>query len=162
MAHRILAAATLMLVTTAASWADTEGMPNVKTPEPEKVEAQFEETLEDIQDYSIEQKNKAMQAARHGLDDLDREITRLQGDIDRQWRELSQEARLEKQEALSALKQRQEKLEDQYDALQSAGAENWERAKSRFQESWQSAQEGWQRLVAPITDNNATDSRSSQ
>ena len=45
MTHRLLAAATLMLVTTATAWAETEGVPNVKTPEPEKVETQMEETL---------------------------------------------------------------------------------------------------------------------
>ena len=78
MTHRLLAAAALMLVTTSISWANTEGVPNVKTPDPEKVTAQMEDTLEEIQAFTVEQKNDAMRAARHALDDLDRQITLLQ------------------------------------------------------------------------------------
>ena len=82
MTHRLLAAAALMLVTTSISWANTEGVPNVKTPDPEKVATQMEDTLEEIQAFTVEQKNEAMRAARHALDDLDRQITLLQSEID--------------------------------------------------------------------------------
>lgn len=149
MTHRILAAATLMLVTTASAWAETEGVPNVKTPEPEKVETQMEETLDDIQNYSVEQKNEAMRVARHAIDDLDQQITLLQGDINSQWRDLSQDARLHKQEALASLKEQQTQLETRYQALQNASEDNWDVAKVKFQQSWEAAKQGWQSLTAP-------------
>ncbi|MEQ3724454.1 hypothetical protein [Alcanivorax sp.] len=149
MTHRILAAATLMLVTTASAWAETEGVPNVKTPEPEKVETQMEETLDDIQSYSVEQKNEAMRVARHAIDDLDQQITLLQGDINSQWRDLSQDARLHKQEALASLKEQQTQLETRYQALQNASEDNWDVAKVQFQQSWEAAKQGWQSLTAP-------------
>ncbi len=149
MTHRILAAATLMLVTTASAWAETEGVPNVKTPEPEKVETQMEETLDDIQNYSVEQKNEAMRVARHAIDDLNQQITLLQGDINSQWRDLSQDARLHKQEALASLKEQQTQLETRYQALQNASEDNWDAAKVKFQQSWEAAKQGWQSLTAP-------------
>ncbi len=149
MTHRILAAATLMLVTTASAWAETEGVPNVKTPEPEKVETQMEETLDDIQNYSVEQKNEAMRVARHAIDDLNQQITLLQGDINSQWRDLSQDARLHKQEALASLKEQQTQLETRYQALQNASEDNWDVAKVKFQQSWEAAKQGWQSLTAP-------------
>ena len=149
MTHRLLAAATLMLVTTATAWAETEGVPNVKTPEPEKVETQMEETLDDIQSYSVEQKNQAMRVARHAIDDLNQQITLLQGDINSQWRDLSQDARLQKQEALPALKEQQAQLEARYQALQNASEDNWDAAKVKFQQSWEAAKQGWQSLTAP-------------
>ena len=105
MTHRLLAAAAFMLVTTATSWADTQGVPNVKTPDPDKVAVQMEDTLEDIQEFTVEQKNDAMRTARHALDDLDRQITLLQSEIDSGWKELSQQARLDKQSAMAALKE---------------------------------------------------------
>lgn len=149
MTHKILAAATLMLVTTAAAWADsTEGVPNIKTPEPEKVEVQMEESMEDIREYSVEQKNEAMQVARHALDDLHQQMTLLQADIDSQWQELSQDARLQKQEALSALKQEQKELEASYQSMQEAGKENWDAAKQQFHESWAAAKQNWRALTA--------------
>ena len=149
MTHRLLAAATLMLVTTATAWAETEGVPIVKTPEPEKVETQMEETLDDIQNYSVEQKNQAMRVARHAIDDLNQQITLLQGDINSQWRDLSQDARLQKQEALTALKEQQAQLETRYQALQNASEDNWDAAKVKFQQSWEAAKQGWQSLTAP-------------
>ena len=149
MTHRLLAAATLMLVTTATAWAETEGVPNVKTPEPEKVETQMEETLDDIQNSSVEQKNQAMRVARHAIDDLNQQITLLQGDINSQWRDLSQDARLHKQDALTALKEQQAQLETRYQALQNAGEDNWDAAKVKFQQSWEAAKQGWQSLTAP-------------
>ena len=149
MTHRLLAAATLMLVTTAAAWAETEGVPHVKTPEPEKVETQMEENLDDIQEFTVEQKNEAMRAARHALDDLDRQITLMQGDIDSRWQELSQQARLQKQSAMADLKAQRKQLETRYQELQQAGADNWDAAKVKFRESWEAAKQGWQALTAP-------------
>ena len=156
MTHRILAAATLMLVTTASAWAETEGVPNVKTPEPEKVETQMEETLDDIQNYSVEQKNEAMRVARHAIDDLDQQITLLQGDINSQWRDLSQDARLHKQEALASLKEQQTQLETRYQALQNASEDNWDVAKVKFQQSWEAAKQGWQSLTAPAPEQDSS------
>ncbi|MEQ3638012.1 hypothetical protein [Alcanivorax sp.] len=149
MTHRLLVAATLMLVTTATAWAETEGVPNVKTPDPEKVETQIGETLEDIQSYSVEQKNQAMRVARHAMDDLNHQVTLMQGDIKSQWKELSQETRLQKQDALASLKEQQAALESHYQALQSASEDNWEAAKVKFQRSWEAAKQGWQSLTAP-------------
>lgn len=148
MTHKFLAAATLMMVTTAAAWADsTQGVPHVKSPEPEKMEMQLESTLEDIGDFSEEQKNEAMRTARHALDDLEQRMNLVQGEIDSQWRDLSQDARLGKQEALSALKQEQQELEAAYRAMQDAGEENWKAAQQQFQESWLAAKRNWQSLV---------------
>ena len=148
MTHKFLVAATLMMVTTAAAWADsTEGVPNVKTPAPEKVEVQAEATLEDIREFSVEQKNEAMRTARHALDDLDQQMNLLQSEVDSQWRELSQDARLSKQEALSALKQEQKALEAHYRSMQEAGKDNWQSVQDRFQQSWDAARRNWKTLV---------------
>ncbi|EKF74315.1 hypothetical protein A11A3_08950 [Alcanivorax hongdengensis A-11-3] len=151
MGHRLLAAAALMMLTTASAWAENEGVPTVKTPDPDRVEAQMEDTIDDIKSYSVEQKNQAMQTARHALDDLDQQITYLQSDIDSKWQDLSQQTRLKKQKALAALKDQQQALEQRYQALQDAGADNWEAAKVQFEQSWQAAKRGWEKLTAPAS-----------
>ena len=152
MTHRLLAAAAFMLVTTATSWADTQGVPNVKTPDPDKVAVQMEDTLEDIQEFTVEQKYDAMRTARHALDDLDRQITLLQSEIDSGWKELSQQARLDKQSAMAALKEQRAELETRYQALQQAGADNWEAAKVKFSQGWEAAKQSWQALNAPVAE----------
>ena len=156
MTHRLLAAAAFMLVTTSLSWADTEGVPNVKTPDPDKVSTQMDENLEDIQEFTVEQKNDAMRTARHALDDLDRQITLLQSEIDSRWQGLSQQARLDKQSAMATLKEQRAELESRYQALQQAGADNWDAAKVKFSQGWEAIKESWQALNAPVaqgTDN---------
>ena len=152
MTHRLLAAAALMLVTTSISWANTEGVPNVKTPDPEKVTAQMEDTLEEIQAFTVEQKNDAMRAARHALDDLDRQITLLQSEIDSRWQGLSQQSRLDKQSAMATLKEQRAELESRYQALQQASADNWEAAKVKFSRGWYAVKQSWQALNAPVAE----------
>lgn len=152
MTHRLLAAAALMLVTTSISWANTEGVPNVKTPDPEKVATQMEATMEDIREFTVEQKNDAMRTARHALDELDQQITLLQSEIDSRWQDLSQQARLDKQSAMATLKEQRAELEVRYQALQQAGADNWEAAKAKFSQGWEAVKQTWQALNAPVAE----------
>lgn len=156
MTHRLLAAAAFMLVTTSLSWADTQGVPNVKTPDPDKVSTQMEENLEDIQEFTVEQKNDAMRTARHALDDLDQQITLLQSEIDSRWQDLSQQARLDKQSAMATLKEQRAELETRYQALQQAGADNWDAAKVKFAQGWEAVKQSWKELNAPAAE-DATD-----
>lgn len=152
MTHRLLAAAALMLVTTSISWANTEGVPNVKTPDPDKVATQMEDTLEEIQAFTVEQKNDAMRTARHTLDELDQQITLLQSEIDSRWQDLSQQARLDKQSAMATLKKQRAELESRYQALQQASADNWETAKKKFSRGWEAVKQSWQALNAPVAE----------
>lgn len=152
MTHRLLAAAAFMLVTTSLSWADTEGVPNVKTPDPDKVSTQMEENLEDIQEFTVEQKNDAMRTARHALDDLDQQITLLQSEIDSRWQGLSQQARLDKQSAMAALKEHRAELESRYRELQRASADNWDAAKVKFSQGWEAVKKSWQALNASVAE----------
>ena len=113
MRQSLLLAATLMMVTTATSWAQstTEGTPNIKQPDQENVSAQMRDTWEAFKNFSVEQKNEAVEMARRALANLDEEIDEAQKEIDRGWQNLSQEARLEKQETLSELKDERSELQ---------------------------------------------------
>lgn len=154
MRHSLLLAATLMMVTTATSWAQssTEGTPNIKQPEHENVSAQMRDTWEAFKNFSVEQKNEAVEVARRALENLDEEIDDAEKEIDQGWQNLSQEARLEKQETLSELKDERGELQAEYQELQAASADNWEEAKRRFGSAWQSTQQAWRDLTAPNPD----------
>ena len=154
MRQSLLLAATLMMVTTATSWAQstTEGTPNIKQPDQENVSAQMRDTWEAFKNFSVEQKNEAVEMARRALANLDEEIDEAQKEIDRGWQNLSQEARLEKQETLSELKDEREELQAEYQELQAASADNWEEAKHRFGSAWQSTKQAWRDLTAPNPD----------
>ncbi|ASK35930.1 hypothetical protein CEK62_16835 [Alcanivorax sp. N3-2A] len=151
MRHSLLVAATFMLATTSSSWAQdaTEGVPNIKQPDQENVQAQHRDTMEDIRQYSAEQKEQAMQAARNGLDRLDARIDDASDSINDGWKELSQETRLKKQQALANLKEQRAELQADYQRLQDASADNWDAAKVRFGNAWDATRQAWRELTAP-------------
>ena len=154
MRQSLLLAATLMMVTTATSWAQstTEGTPNIKQPDQENVSTQMRDTWESFKHFSVEQKNEALAVARRALENLDQEIDETQKEIDKGWQNLSQEARLEKQETLSELKDERKELQAEYQELEAASADNWEEAKRRFGSAWQSTKQAWRDLTAPSPD----------
>jgi DNA repair exonuclease SbcCD ATPase subunit len=154
MRHPLLVAAAFMLATTASSWAQdtSEGTPHVKQPDQENVAARNRDTLDDIRDYSAEQKDEAVRAARHGLDQLDARIEEMSTHIDASWKQLSQQTRLKKQQALGNLKEQRAELETDYQRLQAASADNWEAAKTRFGDAWQATKQAWRALTEPAAE----------
>ena len=68
-----LLAAALMLATAANSWAQdaTDGVPNIKQPDQENIQAQMRDTWETIKQFSADQKDQALAALRHAMDALD-------------------------------------------------------------------------------------------
>ncbi|MDX1803526.1 MAG: hypothetical protein R3292_05555 [Alcanivorax sp.] len=147
MGHRLLAATAVMLMTTAAAWAEPEVAPSARPNDPDRVEARMEDRLEDVRNYSVEQKDQAMQAARRALDELDGHIRSLQESVDRNLHTLSRESRQRREEGLAGLKIQQQKLQARYHDLQAATANNWDAAKQHFSESWQAAKKGWRALT---------------
>lgn len=151
MRHSLLVATAFMLATTASSWAQetNEGVPHVKQPDQENVATENRGSMEDIRHYSAAQKEDALRAARSGLDRLDTRIEQMSASIDKGWKNLSQETRLKKQKGLSNLKAERAKLQEDYERLQAASADNWDAAKIRFNNAWQSTKQAWRELTAP-------------
>lgn len=152
MRKSMLAAAALMLATTSSVWAQdntTEGTPHVKQPDTTAMKIHARDTWEDIKDYSAAQKEQAVAQAKQGLDALDRQIDQVQENINKGWKNMSQEARLKKQSALSNLKDDRKKLQAQYEDMKGASADNWDEAKHRFGSAWESTKQAWRDLTAP-------------
>ena len=147
----LLLAAALMMANTASSWARdaTEGVPNVKQPDHENVQAQMRDTWEAIKQFSVEQKDQALAALRQAMDALDEDIDNASANIEKNWQDMSQDARLRKQEALSEMKDQREELGDRYQDLKAASADNWEAAKARFGGAWSKTKDAWAELTAP-------------
>ncbi|MCC4307581.1 hypothetical protein LL252_03265 [Alcanivorax marinus] len=147
----LLLAAALMMATTASSWAQdaTEGVPNVKQPEQENIQAQMRDTWEAIKQFSVEQKDQALAALSQAMTALDEDIDHARANIDENWQDMSQEARLQKQEALADMKDKREDLGEQYQELKAASADNWEVAKARFGGAWEETKDAWAELTAP-------------
>ena len=146
-----LLAAALMLATTANSWAQdaTDGVPNIKQPDQENIQAQMRDTWETIKQFSADQKDQALAALRHAMDALDEDIDQASERIDENWQDMSQDARLKKQDALSELKEQREALQTRYQQLEASSEDNLEAAKARFGGAWESTKDAWSELTAP-------------
>lgn len=152
MRKSILAAAALMLATTAGAWArpaNADASPTAQQPGTAAMQRHARDTWEDIRNYSAAQKHQAVTKAHEGLKALDHRIDRAQQDLNRHWNDMSQDARLKKQKALGHLKDDRAKLETQYRELKAASADNWDAAKARFGAAWESTRSAWHDLVSP-------------
>ncbi|KGD62667.1 hypothetical protein Y5S_03622 [Alcanivorax nanhaiticus] len=151
MGHKLLAAATLMLVTTASAWAEpSESAIEDKRAATESVEIQQDNPLEALSGLSFAEKGQAMQMVRRELASLNQQLEILQEELQQQWQTLPEQARLSRHEALSALKQEQQDLADAYVGIQEASEDNWERAMDRVEKHWSAFQARWQSFKAEI------------
>lgn len=152
MRKSILAAAALMLATTASAWAqpaNTDASSAARPPSTAAMQRHARDTWDDIRDYSAAQKNQAVTKAHEGLKALDHRIDHAQHDLNRHWNDMSQDARLKKQKALGQLKDDRAKLRTRYRELKAASANNWDAAKARFGAAWESTRSAWDDLVSP-------------
>lgn len=147
MTSKLLAAATLMLVTTASAWANaTDPASGNDSPGSGAMELRLDTSMAPMGEFGVADKPQALALARDGMSDLDQQLDKLVDSIDRQWRDLPQAERLEKQEALAVLKEEKQSLEEHYQALHTANAEQWDAARDRFEQSWAVVTRSWRAL----------------
>ena len=85
MGHKLLAAATLMLVTTASAWAEpSESAIEDKRAATESVEIQQDNPLEALSGLSFAEKGQAMQMVRRELASLNQQLEILQEELQQQ------------------------------------------------------------------------------
>lgn len=102
----------------------------------ENVQEDTAEAFAALKDYSVAQRNEALQAAKSQLDQLDVRIDRLQRNLDRHWQELSQTARKNQQDALQSLREKRNDVAEWYGGLRHSSATAWDKVKQGFADSY--------------------------
>lgn len=98
-----------------------------------------EETAEAFtawKNYTLEQRNEALQATRKQLDQLDSRIDTLQKSLDERWQDMSQATQKNQQDALRALREKRNEVAEWYGGMRHSSATAWEKVKQGFSDSY--------------------------
>jgi len=94
------------------------------------------ETYEVLKDYTLQQRDEAMSAAREKMAELDVQMDELENSLDEHWQDMGVAAREKKREALKALRHERQEVSEWYGGMRHSSAEAWEDVKKGFAQSY--------------------------
>ncbi|WP_050929981.1 hypothetical protein [Aestuariivita boseongensis] len=136
--HRKFLAATTTLalcVTAPMAIASSEGTDTQATAGAEadmSVRKELYDVYEALADYTAEQRDEAISAARSGLEVADNAIERRAEALRNGWAEMSEDARETARAELADLREARMELAEQLGALQTASSDAWNAVKDGF------------------------------
>jgi len=95
------------------------------------------ETGRAMKDYTVAQRDEAVQQAKAALDDADARIRRMERKLDNEWDKMDQAARRRSRAALNALRKERGELAEWYGGLKHSSAESWDQVKAGFVKSYE-------------------------
>ena len=98
-----------------------------------------------IRDYTVARRDEALDAARNSTEALDRDIARLQQDVQERWASLGSDARARTSSALAELRDRRTRLAEWYGGMQHGSDRAWDEVKSGFVDSYHTLSDAFRR-----------------
>ncbi len=96
-----------------------------------------------IRDYSVQERDKAVEKAKTALDDMDARIDRLETWMGENWSRMDQAARKKSQEALKELRRERNRVAEWYGGLKYSSGKSWGHMKKGFSDSWDALRSAW-------------------
>lgn len=104
---------------------------------------QWNETMETLKSYTVEQRDKALKAGRRTLDAMDQRIEKMEAWTKENWSSLSEEAREKRTETLNAMRRQRNEAAEWYGAMKHGSSEGWDRVKQGFITSYDKLQKAY-------------------
>lgn len=152
---RLAASAVLVAVVPLAAAQDAPRQaPREKTPPPGQAqqeatdEAGEQRRVEALREVSAERRDEAVAAARRAADELDRQMERLQRQMDESWERMSQVARARSRATMADLRQRRNALAEWLGGMRHSSGPAWDEVRGGFVKSYQELAEAMLRARA--------------
>ena len=107
------------------------------------VRMEVSEAMEAVEDFSAEQRDEAVAAARDALERLDAEIEHQEETLRENWSDMSAAARESARDGLRDLRAARNELGERFGALQSGAKSAWDELKAGFAKSWSEFADAW-------------------
>jgi hypothetical protein len=114
-----------------------------QTTDAADVRAETAEAVEAIQAYSAEQRDRAVEATRETLADLDAAIDAREAWLRENWSALDEAAREQASESLRAARRARDRLGEWYGAMQHGTAAAWDDVKDGFADAYADLRSAW-------------------
>lgn len=152
---RLLAVAVLAAVIplAAAQDASQRKAPEAASAQPQAQEPATEETGEQrrvdaLREASAERRDEAVATARRAAEDLDRQMERLQQQMDEGWGRMSEVARARSRATMADLRQRRNVLAEWLGGMRHSSAAAWEEVRGGFAKSYRELAEATRKARA--------------
>jgi TolA-binding protein len=98
-----------------------------------------------IKDYSVQERDKAVEKVKTALDDMDARIDRLETKMQEKWNQMDQSARRKAEEALKELRRRRNQVAEWYGGLKYSSSKTWDHMKKGFSDSYDALRGTWEK-----------------
>lgn len=102
-----------------------------------EVKKEVQEAAEAIKQYSVEQRDEAVQKMKSTLDKMDKRIEQMESDLNKKWGNMTESAREQKQKSIRALKKKRNEVAEWYGGLKHGSANAWEEIKTGFSNAYE-------------------------
>jgi len=120
------------------------------------VKQETAEAYHTMLDFTVEQRDEAVAAAREKLDKLDARIDAMQKSLDKRWHKMSETAQRKQQAALKALREKRNEAAEWYGGLRHSSADAWERVKNGFSDSYERLEQAFEGARKEFEDDDGT------
>ncbi|MEE4243172.1 MAG: hypothetical protein V2I36_17045 [Desulfopila sp.] len=103
-----------------------------------------------IAEYSVEQKDAAMEKAREMMVKLDAQIDALERKIKEDWGTMRQESKEKYAETLQTLRQQRNELSEWYGSMKYSSKDAWREAKEGFSQSYDRLMRSWKNATTEM------------
>ncbi|OPY07756.1 MAG: hypothetical protein A4E66_01986 [Syntrophus sp. PtaB.Bin001] len=94
------------------------------------------EVSQKIKNYTIRQRDEAVNAAKVGLADLDARIDRLERKLEKNWNKMDEAARAKARAAMTSLRKQRNEAAEWYGGMKHSSAAAWKDVKKGFSKSY--------------------------
>lgn len=108
------------------------------------VQKDWSEAVASLKNYSVTQRDAAIEKAGEMLADMDRSIEELEERTAEEWAELSDEARVARRKAIRELTTRRNELAEWYGGMKYSSAQAWDEMQQGFAEAYDILRESWE------------------
>lgn len=118
------------------------------------VKKETQELISAMQNYSVEQRDKALKEAKQAIEKLDNRISDLESRIDKSWDSMNKQSREAAKSNLKALRLKRTEVAESYGSLKTSSGNAWTEMKKGFSDAYQAVSHSWEKATNEFDKNN--------
>lgn len=107
------------------------------------VKNEVADAAETLKDYSVDQRDQAIEKAKSIMSDLDKRIDKLENRIDQNWDNMTASARQKTRTTLRQLRKQRNEVAEWYGGFKHSSGDAWEELKKGFSEAYNTLADAW-------------------